>query len=72
MSKELRTFNYYGLGKEHTCPVCGRKFLVPYSPREGGGSKWVYQFRKGNKKIYVCRYNCYRQANGNGKRKAAI
>lgn len=60
------------VGKEYICPVCGRRFIIPYSTRKGGGStsSWTYQYRDGNRKIYLCRYNCYRAAIRN--RKAAI
>ena len=52
---------YYGVGKDHICPICGKKFLVPYSPRPGGGSKWVYKYRAGNRNLYACSYSCYRE-----------
>lgn len=52
------------IGKEHVCPICGRTFTVPYTTRkyQGGHSQWVYQYREGNKKIYLCRYDCYIEA----------
>ena len=37
-----------------TCPVCGKKFIP--------NVQWAYK----RSNAYYCRYNCYRQAGGDG------
>lgn len=54
--------SYATVSKEYKCPVCGRRFFVPYSTRLGGENEWAFKIRVGNKIIYLCRYSCTNKA----------